>query len=426
MDLDASYVSFSDGRDNNLFALDGAAVSTFWMPLRTSPQSASVPGAQATGFTGHGLMHLARAMRLTTSNTSDRDLHDAGPPILETKTASNAIPLGTRKREQATGTGSSLSYPILLDVQSEQALTQSHFREFAKCIDHDLNVYITKPQISPGFLSEVDMFLRQNPGILKHCPEFVQELNFLPPLKAYKTFLKGYTRPARYITGVPDVDFTLTQGFIPQPLATAYDEEIVGLFQDCEYRDALRAKFFRGPPSNVSRVDILRKINYFQTERMPYRHLGGHVVLSDITKSANYTEPEPDAVDFDSRPRRQWKYCAVRYKMGSTKEQGVAKYVLKVLVNEYGKALIRKGYKRTYVNEKCREAERAIDHERCCPTGVDVVDMIMNKAYAHPYDNSHSRVLHQKVKIVIDRNVVINPPIVIIPCFSGVTGRCFQ
>jgi len=46
------------------------------------------------------------------------------------------------------------------------------------------------------------MFLAAHPEIAHHVPRFAQQINHLPPLDAYKFFMKGYTKPARYIEGV--------------------------------------------------------------------------------------------------------------------------------------------------------------------------------------------------------------------------------
>jgi hypothetical protein len=46
---------------------------------------------------------------------------------------------------------------------------------------------------------EIDQFLQGHPEIAS-CPEgrtLLHQLSTLPPLQAYKYFLKGYTRPAR-------------------------------------------------------------------------------------------------------------------------------------------------------------------------------------------------------------------------------------
>jgi hypothetical protein len=73
-------------------------------------------------------------------------------------------------------------------------------RSFADAADDELLSYLEDRSVSRGFLVEIDQFLRGHPEIAK-CPEgreTIFQLNTLSPLQAYKYFLRGYTRPARY------------------------------------------------------------------------------------------------------------------------------------------------------------------------------------------------------------------------------------
>src|SRR6266700_8412125 len=103
--------------------------------------------------------------------------------------------------------------------------------------DPDLLEHLTKRRVSPGFLFEIDHFLGAHPELLECAPAFVEEFNSASPLRAYKHFLKGYTKPARYIRGViPDGEVTFTADFRPPELTKAYDEELTEFFDGYEYR----------------------------------------------------------------------------------------------------------------------------------------------------------------------------------------------
>jgi hypothetical protein len=87
----------------------------------------------------------------------------------------------------------SLSVPGLTDIDCFEV------RHFAQCYDKDLRAYLAARSISFGFLAEIDQFLKGHPEIAT-CDEgrsTLRQITVLPPLQAYKYFLKGYTRPAR-------------------------------------------------------------------------------------------------------------------------------------------------------------------------------------------------------------------------------------
>lgn len=101
----------------------------------------------------------------------------------------------------------------------------------------DLLEHFTKCCVSPGFLFEIDQFLGAHLELLEYAPAFVEEFNSASPLRAYKHFLKGYTKHARYIHGViPDGEVTFTADFRLPELTKAYDEEITEFFDGYEYR----------------------------------------------------------------------------------------------------------------------------------------------------------------------------------------------
>jgi hypothetical protein len=112
-------------------------------------------------------------------------------------------------------------------------------RQFAHTRDGDLLEYLASRDISSGFLAEIDQFLRGNPEIAT-CPEgrnTLTQLSSLPPLQAYRYFLKGYTRPARYVDGVVRTDdFSMPTGFPYRPLAEKHDPELLEFFDGFDYR----------------------------------------------------------------------------------------------------------------------------------------------------------------------------------------------
>ncbi|OCK85181.1 hypothetical protein K432DRAFT_277015, partial [Lepidopterella palustris CBS 459.81] len=214
---------------------------------------------------------------------------------------------------------------------------------------HLLN-YLSKRRVSPSFLVEIDLFLSAHPEIIEHAPKFVEEFNSAAPLQAYRHFLKGYTKPARYITGViPDGDFFLTANFSPPQLVSAYDEELVAFFQDYDYRYDILERIDNEVlhacqaldvgtllPRRLRRlvayvifgnpVDAYKYYEYnFQTEWLPHRYLPEHVVLSEIPKPEDYVEPEPTVMGSfrDGKPDGQRDHHFTRLRMARAKDQGV-------------------------------------------------------------------------------------------------------
>jgi hypothetical protein len=122
-----------------------------------------------------------------------------------------------------------------LRLEQEERL---RFREFAPLRDQDLLAYLDSRNISVGFLVEIDQFLRDHPEITS-CNRgltMLQTMNALPPLEAYRLFIKGYTRPARYKDGILLTNFSLDADFRPPSVKLRYDSELQDFFDGFEYR----------------------------------------------------------------------------------------------------------------------------------------------------------------------------------------------
>ncbi|KAF2997335.1 hypothetical protein E8E13_003152 [Curvularia kusanoi] len=112
-------------------------------------------------------------------------------------------------------------------------------RSFADSADGELLSYLADRSISRGFLVEIDHLLKDHPEISDHPEgrEMIMQVNSLSPLEAYKYFLRGYTRPARYIDGVIRSDhFVMPAQYPYRPLSTKNDPELVDFFEGFEYR----------------------------------------------------------------------------------------------------------------------------------------------------------------------------------------------
>ena len=285
--------------------------------------------------------------------------------------------------------------------------------------DPDLLEHLTKRRVSPGFLFEIDQFLGAHPELLEYAPAFVEEFNSASPLRAYKHFLKGYTKPARYIRGViPDGEVTFTAGFRPPELTKAYDEELTEFFDGYAYRYDILERIDRDVydaceelragmliPHRRRRlvlyavfgnpVDAFKYYEYnYQTEWLAHRYLPEHVVLSEIPKPEYYTEPEPVVLvsGNDRKPEGQRDHNSTRLRMARAKNQGVD--VIEVLLDDFVSHLVRKGLKRVVIEYMRVKAERAIDAERDRPSGADIVDLVMGITCLTPNAPSHGRSHH--------------------------------
>ncbi|KAL1638414.1 hypothetical protein SLS56_000223 [Neofusicoccum ribis] len=281
----------------------------------------------------------------------------------------------------------------------------SLFRSLAHSNDPELLSYITRRKITVGFLNEIDQLLRNNPELYYHSPEWSLRFNTARPLDAYKFFLKGYTKPARYLAGfLPDVQsFTLPQYFIPGKLDGLFDEELHGFFAGQEYRhdilqeidklvDSLCYRIQCGQfVKNADRrlvvyalwanpIDAFKYYEYsYQTSWLQHRYLPEHVELCNIPKGRDYTLPTPSVVDYQGGHHSHW---TTRLKMAKANDEGVD--VLDVLMQEFVQTLARKGHGRNHIESLRREARATLDSERDDPQGYDIVDLIMGLVDAQP------------------------------------------
>lgn len=177
-----------------------------------------------------------------------------------------------------------------------------------------------------------------------HASDFLEIVNTLPPLEAYLYFIKGYTRPARFIDGIIVTDPVSVRSPIEfRSVRATPDDELDAFFAGFEYRydildridsevrsacnDLLSGRsilpglmrlacyaIFGNP------VDAYKFYEYnYQQEYMPHRYLPEHVVLLDVPKSAGYVEPEP------SKLHGWMNHRHVRGKMAQARDQGVGK-----------------------------------------------------------------------------------------------------
>ncbi|KAF1848927.1 uncharacterized protein K460DRAFT_275545, partial [Cucurbitaria berberidis CBS 394.84] len=219
-------------------------------------------------------------------------------------------------------------------------------RSFSHCNDAELDAYLAERSISQDFLREIDLFLRGHPEIAS-CAQgrsTLRQLSTLPPLEAYKYFLRGYTRPARYIDGIIRTEyFQLPMDHRYCPLQKKYDQELVDFFDGFEYRHDIIDQIDQVVSMNIQKlamgrpvpialrklvcyavwgnpVDAYKWFEYsYQQEYMPHRYLPEHVVLGHVPKPRDYAEPRPSCVG-------GWKrHGVVRYRMARAKDQGVGR-----------------------------------------------------------------------------------------------------
>lgn len=94
------------------------------------------------------------------------------------------------------------SHTNIYMTAAERRCYQSLFRSFSRYADTSLLDYLRGRNVSPYFLHEIDMFLAAHPEIAHYKPRFTSNINHLPMVDAYRFFMKGYTKPARYANGV--------------------------------------------------------------------------------------------------------------------------------------------------------------------------------------------------------------------------------
>ncbi|KAF9697542.1 hypothetical protein EKO04_004109 [Ascochyta lentis] len=284
-------------------------------------------------------------------------------------------------------------------------------RSFADSVDDELLSYMAARSISRGFLVEIDQFLRGHPEIAD-CPEgrdTIFQLNTLSPLEAYKYFLRGYTRPARYIDGIiKSAYFTLPANYPYLPLRSKLDTELVDFFHGFEYRhdiidridDVVRQGIHElslGQPipagyrqlicyaiwGNPS--DAYKWYEYsLQEEYLPHRYLPEHVVLGHVPNLSGEAKPQPSILKSSRR------HMNVRYRMARANDEGID--VLDVLMTEFKTALVRRGFRRIDIDNMYERAKARLENERQDPTGVDIVDLVMDEILTQrpaprPYNN---------------------------------------
>ncbi|KAJ4332862.1 hypothetical protein N0V87_008075 [Didymella glomerata] len=221
-------------------------------------------------------------------------------------------------------------------------------RSFADSADDELLSYLASRSISRNFLVEIDQFFRSHPEIA-NCPEgyeTIRVLNSSLPLEGYRYFLRGYTRPARYIDGVIKSEyFTLPANYTYHRLRTKVDPELVSFFEGFEYRwdiidridmavrGAIQA-LGTGQPVNPgwrrlicyaiwgNPVDAYKWYEYqLQEEYLPHRYLPEHVVLGHLPKFAGEAAAQPSSRNTSKR------HMQVRYRMARANDEGIGAYL---------------------------------------------------------------------------------------------------
>ncbi|KAF2092419.1 hypothetical protein NA57DRAFT_25189, partial [Rhizodiscina lignyota] len=222
-------------------------------------------------------------------------------------------------------------------------------RSLAESLDAELLMYLAQRRITPGFLNEIDLFLRGHPELAEYTPDFVRRFNNARPLAAYRFFLKGYTRPARYVPGIlPERDDQITLPHELPSVASTVDDELVDFFDGYEYRydilrridDQVRAlcNFLRsggrltwtqrllvGLTLFGNPVDAYKHYEYnYQTEWLPHRYLPEHVVLSEVPKEPDYSVPTARVRTLDGADdKTRHTFLNTRRKMARANDAGV-------------------------------------------------------------------------------------------------------
>ncbi|KAH6621891.1 hypothetical protein C7974DRAFT_414573 [Boeremia exigua] len=254
--------------------------------------------------------------------------------------------------------------------------------------DAELRSYLAERSISNGFLVEIDQFLRSHPEITEY-PEgrdTIMQMNSSSPLEAYKFFLRGYTRPARYIDGIVKSEyFTLPTNYPYRPLRTKVDPELVEFFDGFDYRwDIIERidKIVQTGIFELSRGRLLpwgyrRLICYavwgnpsdaykwfeyhLQEDYLPHRYLPEHVVLGHVPMLVGEGDPQPSSLGTSGR------HMDVRFRMARANDKGID--VLQVLMKEFKAALVRKGFRRMEIDTMYDRGKARLENERQYPTG---------------------------------------------------------
>ncbi|KAK5126136.1 hypothetical protein LTR85_011491 [Meristemomyces frigidus] len=270
-------------------------------------------------------------------------------------------------------------YPKQEDARREGALEvdwsvhgESPFRSFSRNVDVPLLDYLRGRKISPYFLHEIDMFLAAHPEIAYHQPRFAGNINHWPPLDAYKFFIKGYTKPGRYVEGaLPDLyNIPLPEALVP--LAGIYDTELADFFDGYEYRVDILHKIdqevarlanalYHGERVTFAQrkligytlygnvVDAFKYFEYdYQEEWLAHRYLPEHVVLSELPKKENYCMPTARQLarpDEDSQENLR-SHGPTRARMARANDADVD--VIEVLMEDFRATLCRQVMSRAH------------------------------------------------------------------------------
>jgi hypothetical protein len=130
-------------------------------------------------------------------------------------------------------------------------LTRIQVRRFTQRADDELYDYLHERNIAREFLHEIDLFFMGHPEIAAILAgrELLDKTSTFSPLEAYKLFVRGYTRPARYVSfqtllrqrltvyryvdGIIKKDyFRLDRAFHYCPQLKKYDPELDEFFGD--------------------------------------------------------------------------------------------------------------------------------------------------------------------------------------------------
>ncbi|KAJ4372987.1 hypothetical protein N0V83_003278 [Neocucurbitaria cava] len=260
-------------------------------------------------------------------------------------------------------------------------------RQFAYCYDAQLLAYLAERSISPTFLHEIDSFFLDHPELASYEKgrKFLSDMRMLSPLSAYITFIIGYTMPARYIydinTKLPLL-LQLPPGFSHTPLSEKYeyDPELMDIFEDWgpSWGHAARLRILDQIDETVSmgirKLALGRPVNYdlrklicyaiwgnpvdaykwfrysYQLDNLKDHYLPEHIILVQAPNFRGYAEPQPLVPGID---------------------------VLDVLVKDYRIALVRSGHSRVEIEKRCATAKAKLAQ---APTGIDIVDLIMDDA----------------------------------------------
>jgi hypothetical protein len=65
----------------------------------------------------------------------------------------------------------------------------------------------------------------------------LRDMNDMPALQAYRLFMRGYTRPARYVDGIVSTTFTLPPDFQPPSVYSRQDIELQDFFSGFDTRN---------------------------------------------------------------------------------------------------------------------------------------------------------------------------------------------